>query len=143
MRRSAPQKRRAFVDLIERIGHQNAGAGLPREHGLTEGKQRFASAVYRQDLCLRIQFGTETTMNPMADGRPQFVAAAGRWIGGQATPDRMFVGERRNHEIRGIMFRFADRKRHARMGGIWCQAGQQRLQSLEGIRLQAIDVRVH
>ena len=47
----AGEQRRAFVDLIERIGHDDGGAGSARvEHRLREREQRFAAAEHRQHL---------------------------------------------------------------------------------------------
>ena len=49
VRLRAGQERRAFVDLIERIGHDDRRARTAAvDHRLREREQRFAAAEYRQ-----------------------------------------------------------------------------------------------
>src|SRR6185503_13923246 len=54
----AREQRGALVDLIERVGADDARLASGRvDYRLAEGKQRLASAVYRQHLSDRIQRG--------------------------------------------------------------------------------------
>ena len=52
----AGEQRGAFVDLVERIGHDDGGAGAGAvEHGLREREQRLAAAEHGQHLRRRIE----------------------------------------------------------------------------------------
>ena len=141
--RRAAQERRALVDLIERIGHQHAAAGAAAEHRLAEGEERFPGAVHRQHLGGGVHRDAEAPPQPRGNRAAQLFAAA-RWrIGGEAAPQFAGFGKRRHHEIRRGVLRLADGERRARMARIRRQAVEQRVQALEGIRLQALEVRIH
>ena len=72
MRTQRGQQGCALVDLIERIGADDGGAGLRGvDHRLREGEQRLARARDRQHLRGRVQRHAIAPLHPAGDGFAQ------------------------------------------------------------------------
>ena len=143
-RRGAGEQRRALVDLVERVRHrdQRRGVAAAVDRRLREREQRLAAAVDRQHVRRRVQAARAQAVarrEPGRDRLAQFRAALGlgvlRVAGGVAV---QFL----QHEGRRGVLGLADRQRDRRQRGR-LHAVQQRGEALEGVGMQAREVRVH
>ncbi len=117
IRLRAGQQGRAFVDLVERVGHRHDRVLLGADDGLDEGEERLARAVHRQHHGFRAHLvgaQLEAAFQPLRDGRAQLDQTDGRGI---AAEPMQVLAQRLEHERWRLVLRLADR--HCHMGQIF------------------------
>jgi hypothetical protein len=142
MRCRPPEQRRAFINLVKRIGTDHHRVGPRRvDHRLGEGKQCFAAAVHGDDLALRIHgFQAITPLQPLGDRHPQRLASQRRRVAGEAVE---VVGKGLLDEFGSGVLRLADVKSDWPAARVGRCAIEQRAQFLERVALQALEVGIH
>ena len=137
------QNRRAFVDLVERIGQHHHWIGLGAHRRLGEGEQRFPGAGHRQNAPLGIQFGAEAALQPGTDGLAQFRDPASGGVGAQTLGQALAIGQKLNHGGGRLVLGLADGQAHMRSVRGGRDAVQQCREALEGIVVQLAQAWVH
>jgi hypothetical protein len=139
----AGEQRGAFIDLIERIGHDDSCArSAAVDHGLAESEERLAAAEHRQHLAVGIQrIERVPAAKPSCDRLAQCRRARGRGIIREAVDAG--ASQRFDDQRRRRMLRFADRKVDRSFRGIRRHAGHHRAEPLERIRLQPAQQGIH
>ena len=136
-RLGAGEQGRAFVDLVERIGHRDHGRRARRgvDHRLHEGEQRLARAVHRQHHGSARRADAETALEPGGAGRARLRQARGRRIAVELEgwPQRL------DDERRRRMLGFADGHGDMRQRGRRRDAGLQPRESFEGVRGERVE----
>ena len=132
-----------FVDLVERVRADDQGVVATVDHGLGESKQGFTGAIDRQDVARRVEPALgyiETSLGPAGDGFAQRRDAQG---GGVDRHLVEVVSQRLGHEVRGAVFRFANRQGNRTLVGVGLHAAKQGAQFFERVRLQLVQSVVH
>lgn len=143
MRLGPGQERRAFVDLVERIRAHHQRIFTAINHGLSEGKQRLAGAVDRQDIARRVQPAVghvEAAFTPGADSLAQRRDAQGGRVHRHLVE---VAAQRLGHECRGCVLRLADGQCDRTLARVRCDAAEQCAQFLERVGLQLVQGVVH
>ena len=141
IRHRTGEQRRAFVDLIERVRHDDGCADSARvDDGLREREQRFAAAQHRQHLRVRIECAQRVAANePRGDG----LAQAGRACGCGIIRETFGAGRQRFQNQRWRrMLGLAQRKIDRPACRVRRDSRKKRSQTLERIRLQPRELRV-
>ncbi len=103
------EHRRAFVDHVKRIGHENGGVRRARiDHRLRERIDRFFGADDRQQLRFWIElWQVVARLHPIGDGAAEFERAFGGWILREASG---VLRERIANKLRGWVLRLTNRE---------------------------------
>ena len=90
-----------------------------------------------------IDAGAVAAREPFGYRIAQRTASAGWRIGGQPLGEDVRIAQGLDNETGGRVLRLADLERHMGCPGVRLDAGLQRVQAFEGIRLQGVEMRVH
>lgn len=139
----ARQQRRAFVNLIKRVGAHDHRLGALRErarvhHHLRQGKQRLARAQRRQHLGGGVRRHAVATPQPGRARRLELGRAGGRGVRGQA--GRAVDGrvQRLGQHRRGRVARLTNAQVDRGVVGVGGDAGGQRPPTLKRVGLQPL-----
>ena len=140
------QQRRAFVDLVEGIGHEHDRVRAVGNQRLRKREQRLAGAVHRQHVACGLQAAgcqVEAPGCPFGAGGAQVFAAPGRGIGAQRAFDAGRFAQRRDDEVGGRVLRLAKRQRDVRRVGLHLDTGLDGIEALKGIGVECVQSRIH